>query len=53
MREGFVFVGSDIYVCHLRVRPRGSPVAKARYLILTQKADAAPPLRIPAQSAKT
>ena len=35
-----------------RVRPRGSPVEKARYLILTQKADAAPPLRIPAQSAK-
>ena len=35
MREGFVFVGAD-----LRVRPRGSPVEKARYLILTQKADA-------------
>ena len=47
MREGFVFVGAD-----LRVRPRGSPVEKARYLILTQKADADPPLRIPAQSAK-
>ena len=52
-RRGYASVGSDIYVCHLRVRPRGSPVEKARYLILTQKAYTAPPLRIPAQSAKT
>ena len=46
-RRGYASVGSDIYVCHPCVRPCCSPVEKARYLILTQKADDPPALAHP------